>query len=354
MLLMPTVIYIDMDYFFAACEELRHPELKGKTFVVGTSPFEDRRIRGVVQTCNYETRKLGIHSAMPLIEAFKIKPDLTYLPEDSDYYEATSKKIADLLRAYGFRMEMDSIDEVAMDTADTSYEKAAELAKEMKSKINGQLGLPCTVGVSFGKTFAKMACDEAKPNGLKIVTEAQVREFLSPKEVGKIPGVGKKIGDRLRAMGFDTIGKLSKANPVALFGEFGEVGKYIFLIANGTETEKIVENDEALSIGRERAVFLDPNNSIEIGEMLRKLSEEAAAEVRKQNLLYKTITLKVRYNDFTTHIKSSRLNHYSNSVDMLYDTVVGLSKHLDMTKEINKIGVRVSTLISMKGQNTLF
>lgn len=343
-----------MDYFFAACEELKHPELKGKPFVVGTSSFEERTSKGVVQTCNYETRKLGIHSAMPLIEAFKIKPDLKYLPEDYEYYESTSKKIVELLKSYGFRLEVDSIDEVAMEAAGMDYDTAIDLSRKIKARINDSLGLPCTVGISFGKTFAKMACDEAKPNGLKAVSEADITAFLGEKPVEKLPGIGKKTGDRLRALGFDTIGKLSKASPVALYGEFGEVGKYMYLIANGTETEKIVENEEAQSIGRERAVKLDPNNSMEVGEILKKLSDEVSAEVKKQNLLYKTVTLKARYNDFTTHIKSTRLNHYINSAELLRETAIALSKYLDTTKDVNKIGVKVSTLVSMKGQNTLF
>ena len=351
---MSTIIYVDMDYFFAACEQLKHPELKGKQFVVGTSAFEDRMLKGVVQTCNYETRKLGIHSAMPLIEAFRIKPDLAYLPEDYEYYESTSKKIVDLLKSYGFRIEVDSIDEVAMEALDTSYDRALELSKEIKARINDRIGLPCTIGVSFGKTFAKMACDDAKPNGIKVLTEADVKDFLREKPVEELPGIGKKTGDRLRAMGFDTIGRLSKASAVALYGEFGEAGRYMFLIANGTETEKIVENEEAQSIGRERAVRLNPADRIEVESILGKLSGEVSAEAKKQNLLYKTVTLKVRYNDFTIHIKSMTLNHYINSVELLNETVLGLSRYIDATKEVNKIGVKVSTLVSMKGQNTLF
>ncbi len=347
------VIYIDMDYFFAACEELRHPELAGKPFVVGTSPPE-HRMRGVVQTCNYEARKYGIHSAMPMTEALKLCKDLGYVPPDDAYYEGISAKLSALVRSRGYATESDSIDEFAVDVGDMGYPEATKLAGSIKAEVRSSIGLPCTIGISSGKTFAKMVCDSAKPDGLRVVPEPELSGFLAGKSVDDIPGIGRKLSEKLASMGLDTVDKLARASATMLVGEFGEVGTYMHMIANGRETERVVENTGALSIGRERAVRINAGDAVALRNTITDLSGQVSGEVTRQGVLFKTVTIKVRYGDFTVRTKSISLNHYTDSAAVVLDTAVELSLGVDPTKAVNKLGVRVSSLVSMKGQKKLF
>ncbi len=208
MIRLPLVLFVDMDYFFAACEELRHPELKGKPFIVGSAPVRSKD-RGVVETCNYETRKLGVHSAMPYAQAQKLVPNLAYLESDDKYYMEISEKVMKTVKSYGFKTEVISIDEAALDIGEISYEKAGELAGSIKEAINTDIGLPCTIGISIGKVYAKMACDTAKPDGIGTLKREDIKEFLKDRKVSALLGVGRKTSERLKEMKVDTIGELS-------------------------------------------------------------------------------------------------------------------------------------------------
>ncbi len=175
-----------MDSFYASCELLRRPELNGKIFVVGTGD-EEHKLRGVVETASYAAKRAGIRSAMPVATALKIKPDLVYVPADHEYYEQISQKVMTLLKSYKYPTEVLSIDEAALDLGEIDYQKAEKLGKDLKERVSKELGLPCTVGISSGKIFAKMVCDAAKPDGLKVVTEKDIVKFLEGKDVDKIP-----------------------------------------------------------------------------------------------------------------------------------------------------------------------
>ena len=182
-------LLIDMDYFFAACEELRHHEYKDKALVVGTSSSENKE-KGVVQTCNYIARQYGIHSAMSISDALKLNPNLTYLASDEAYYEQISHKLEHLIRSRNLRMEVMSIDEIAIETNNDNYAEALALAESIKEEINSNLGLPCTIGVSSAIVYAKMVCDAYKPNKIGVVRREDLVNFIKDKEVKAIIGVG--------------------------------------------------------------------------------------------------------------------------------------------------------------------
>lgn len=341
-----------MDYFFAACEEVRHPELKGKPLIVGTGS-EQTKMRGVVEAANYEARKFGIHSAMPTTMAYKLKPDIKYMESDHNHYEEVSAKIMSMLSVYGFRMEVDSVDEAALEVEVESYNDAEKLAKNIKDKVKQDFGLPCTAGVSTGKVFAKMACDSAKPDGIKVVEEKDIKDFLKDKEVGKIPGVGKKTEEKLAALKIKKIGELAKADPMVLIDSIGSFGKELFLIANGTDESIIEENVSVVSIGRERTLEKNASTMDDMESMINLLTEEVITEVKKQKLMFKTIGVKARYFDYTDRIKSKSFNTYSDSKELVIATSRLLLKGLIGDKPVRKIGVRVSSLISVKGQRNL-
>lgn len=347
------VLFLDMDYFFAACEEVRHPEFKAKPLVVGTASAEKKE-RGVVQTCNYEAREFGIHSAMATAQALKLKPDLVYLASDEKYYEETSDKVMKLLRSYGFVTEIISIDEAALALGEVGYTDAEALAKEIKYKINIEFGLPCTIGISVGKIYAKMVCDSSKPDGLGLLKETDIKSFLKDKKIEALLGVGRKTAEKLNSMGIKTIGELSKTDPNILVEKFGSFGKELFLLANGMDESKVEENYNVLSIGRERTLEKETKNLDLIDQMLKELSEEVMSEIKRQGLWFKGISVKARYFDFTERIKNKRLNNYTDSFDTLYETATHLIRDLVADKNVRKVGVRTYILSQKRGQKSIF
>ncbi|EQD46067.1 DNA-directed DNA polymerase [mine drainage metagenome] len=348
---MGVVIYIDMDSFFAACEELRHPELKGKPFVVGTS--SEAESRGVVQTASYEARKYGIKSGMGLFMAKKAYADLTVLKSDEPYYEGISENIMSILHGFGFPVEQNSVDEAAIDVGNVSYIEAARIAKEVKTRIQDRTHLPCTIGISFGKYFAKMVCDASKPDGFGMLKEQEVLPFLSGKPIGKLPGVGKKTEERLLAMGIDTIGDLAKSNLQALISKFGSMAIELYNLANGIDNSKVVPYSMVKSIGRERTLESDTNDSTIHDKVLLELSKAVGKDAAGKGFWFRAIGLKVRYSDFTQITRSRQLSHYSSSQDDIYRIAKELLKGAERETGIRKLGVRVFMLSKRTGQATL-
>jgi nucleotidyltransferase/DNA polymerase involved in DNA repair len=349
---MPLVLFVDMDYYYAACEELRHPDAKGKPMIVGTGD-EANKLKGVVESCNYEARKFGIRSAMPVAMALKIKSDIIYIPADHDYYDRTSKQIMEILKGLGFRMEVISVDEAAVDLGEMGYKEGLALGKRVKEEINKKLDLPCTVGLADGKVFAKIVCDSAKPNGLKLVEKKDMAAFLADKGTQRIPGIGAKTAEKLEGIGVKTIGELAKADIRRLSTAVGSFGMELHQIANGIDESQVVEQYEILSIGRERTLGATKDLS-KIDALLDELSDEVGNEVVKNGFRFKTITAKARYNDFTDKIKSKTIGYATDSLDTLKETSKALIRELVKEKPVRKVGVRVSSFESGKQQRRLF
>lgn len=350
---MGLVIYIDMDYFFAACEEKRHPELRGKPLAVGTSDSADK-LRGVVQTCNYEARKYGIRSGMPTLKAFQLYKDLQYVKADDAYYEEVSNAIMEYLSSLGYPVEKMSIDEAAIDVGDLGYRKANELAERIKGEIRQRLDLPCTIGISIGKVFAKMACDKAKPDGLLTIDEAHLHEFLKSTDVKKLPGVGSKSYEKLSAMGVKSIADIRNMDPLRLVDEFGSFGRELYALAGGIDESKVVSEERVLSISRERTLRGLEDQQKEIDDMLKVLSKEVIAELDKREMEFGGVGVKVRYVDFSEKVRDRALSYYSNSYEVLYSNAVSMIRELSKANKVRKIGVKAYRLGNMSGQKKLF
>lgn len=351
---MSLVLFIDMDSFYASCELLRRPELRGKAFIVGTGD-EKNRHKGVVEAASYAAKKAGVKSGIPTIMAFKIKQDLVYVPSDHEFYEETSMKVMKLLHEFGFKMETMSVDEAALDLGEITYEQSEKIAKEVKEKINNTLGLPCTVGVTVGKVFAKMVCDSAKPDGLKVLRESDIVAFLENRDVRAIPGVGGKTEERLNEMGIKKIGDISKFSPDMLQQKLGSFGRELHMLSKGRDDSKVIEAWKVLSISRERTLDRKNNDLKEIDLMLDKLSDEVIQDVRKNGFAFKTVTVKGKYVDFTDRIKGKSLKDYSDSVDLLKSMSHSLIREIMIDdKPFRKIGVRVSSFTESRGQKKLF
>jgi DNA polymerase IV (DinB-like DNA polymerase) len=348
------ILLVDMDYFYAACEELRNPSLKDKPVVVGANPKSGSG-RGVVSTCNYIARKYGIKSGMPISMAYKLKKDAIFLPVDEAYYESISSKIMSLLKSYAGKFEQVSIDEAFLDISSkvNSFEEAYDYAKKVKEAVSSSFNLPCSVGIGPNKLIAKMACEAAKPNGIKLVREDEIKHFLSELPIERLYGVGKKSAEKLKSMGFEKIKDLAKANKQMLINEFGSFGLELYNHANGIDEEEVVESYDSKSIGREHTFEFDTDDESQIEKEIEKLAEEVFEEAEKNGFYFKIIVLKLRNKNFEEHLYSKNIGHYIQDIERLKKESIAIFEANNKKEKIRKIGLRVSGLIKSKGQRKI-
>ncbi len=351
---MQLIMLIDMDYFFVACEELRRPEIKDKPAIVGFDPKKGEG-RGVVMTCNYIARRLGIKSGMPISTAYKINPDAVYLPMDYDFYEKMSREVMKIAKAFADKFEQVSIDEAYIDVSRKAkdYDAALEYAKRIKEEITKGTRLPCTIGISTNKLMAKMACEAGKPDGIKLVREEEAREFLKEKGLDDLYGIGRKTMEKLEAMGYRTVGDLAKANTMELMEKFGSFGIELKKYANGIDESKVEENYEVKSISREKTFESDTAERDVVVSAIRELSGEVIKDVKKAGLSFRVVTVKMRYNDFTEHLKSRSIKRSDELADLVSNAADLYLRYSSRTKNLRKIGVRVSDLTKAKGQKKI-
>jgi len=355
MVIMRTIMLIDMDYFFVACEEIKRPELKTRPTIVGAEP-KDGRGRGVVMTCNYVARKFGIHSAMPISMAYKIKPDAEYLPMDYSYYEKKSSEVLAIIREFASPVEQVSIDEFFINLSNniTTYDEAIASAERIQKAIKERAKLPCSIGISNTKVVAKMACEKAKPNGIKLVKEEEVKNFLAILPVGELYGVGKKTEEKLLAMGCKTIGELAKANIMELMDAFGSFGVELRNSANGIDENEVVENYEIKSMSKEYTFEHDTKKAEDVIKSINDLSAQLTKDLNAKSLSFKVVTLKLRYSDFTEHLHSQSIRSTNNTREISKTAVELYKKNADKLKKVRKLGVRVSGFTDYKSQKRLF
>jgi DNA polymerase IV (DinB-like DNA polymerase) len=346
----------DMDHFFTAVEEREHPELRDKPVVVGADP-KGGIGRGVVSTSNYLARKFGVKSGMPISRAWKLCPEAVYLPVNYKLYSEASDTIMDILRRRADKFEQWGIDEAFLDVTSkvNDYSAAEALARQIKDEIYNETRLTSSVGISSNKLVAKIASDVQKPNGLTTVKEEDIEKFLTPLPVRKLLWVGKKTGQKLEDMGIKTIGDLAHYDPTALTDAFGEIGKQLHLMALGMDKSEVQERNWIKSISRELTFQEDTDDYDSVLRNLDKLSEEVCTDVLKQQLHFKTVTVKVRYSNFETHTHGKTFPFITNRpLDVQRAARELLQPYLRPERKIRLIGVRVSSLISVERQRTLF
>jgi DNA polymerase IV (DinB-like DNA polymerase) len=340
------ILHVDMDAFFASIEEREHPEYRNKPLVVGANP-KGGRGRGVVSTANYEARKFGIKSGMPISKAYKLCPNAIFLPVNFSLYEKVSSKIMEILREHADKFEQVSIDEAFLDVSKRvkDFDQARQLAILLKEKIWESENLTCSIGIGPNKLVAKIASSFKKPDGLTVVKPEEVEKFLSPLPVEEIPGIGKKSKKILNEMGIKTIGDLAKTNPSLLVEKFGKIGVYFHLASKGIDESEVEEEYEIKSLGREHTFEKDTDDVFLIQKTLESLAKETWEELKKEKLTYKTVTIKVRYEDFETHTHSKTLSLQTDSLEKIIE--IGkklLEPFLYAGKRIRLIGIRVSKL----------
>ena len=346
---------MDMDHFYTAVEEREKPEYKGKPVIVGADP-KDGKGRGVVSTSNYEARKAGVRSGMPISRAWRLCPEAIYLPPNFPKYIKVSNEIMQIARKYTDKFEQWGIDEAFLDvsTRVKDYIEAEALAKQLKREVKEKEHLTCSIGIGPNKLIAKMASDFEKPDGLTVVKEDEAKVFLAPLPVRKLLWVGRKTETKLKKMGVTTIGDLARYNPSVLAESFGVMGTQMHLSANGIDRSEVEARTEVKSISHEITFEEDTDDYEVVLKALDSLSTEVAKKVVGQKLFFKTVAIKLRYENFETHTRSKTLGYITNRLQHLQKTARELLEvYLKNHRKIRLIGVKVSNFIKGEKQKTL-
>ena len=344
---MRIILHVDLDAFFPAVEVREHPELKGKSVIVGADP-KGGKGRGVVSSASYEARRYGIRSAMPISQAWKLCPEGIYLLPHFDLYIKASNSIMKILKSHADKFEQGGIDEAYLDVSSQveNFDEAVQLARNLMQEVLEKEKLTCSIGIAPSKMVAKIGSDHRKPYGLTAVKEDGVLEFLAPLKVRKIPGVGPKTEGRLKELGIETIGDLAQASPKMLTRLFGVWGARLHEFANGVDHSELIEEYETKSVGRDITFEKDVDDEDLIQRVLDELAEEVHEDVIANSFKFKTITIKVRYQHFDTHTRAKSLSFPTNDLVILKNYSRRLiSPLLKRGRKVRLSGVRVSNLI---------
>lgn len=345
---MRIIMHVDLDAFFPSVEVREHPELKSKPVIVGADP-KGGTGRGVVSSASYEARKFGVRSALPISKAWKLCPDGVYLRPHFDLYIPASNSIMEILRSHADRFEQGGIDEAYLDISNRvkDFDEAGEFATHIMEEVLEKTRLTCSVGVAPNKMIAKIASDFRKPYGLTVVKPEGVKDFLFPLEVRKIPGVGPKTEKALVELKIETVKDLASMKPEVLTRLFGAWGARLYEFANGIDTREVIEEYETKSIGRDTTFEKDLDDEEQILGVLDELAAEVHADVISNGFKFKTITVRIRYEQFDTHTCSKSLSFPTNDLDILRNNSKRLIvPFLRGNKKVRLIGVRVSNLTS--------
>lgn len=331
-------LHLDMDAFFASVEEVDNPSLRGKPVIVG-----GRSQRGIVTTCNYEARKYGIHSAMPIFMARERCPHGIYLPGRMNRYQEISRKVFSILREITPRIEPLSIDEAYMDISGIGM-KPEELANMIKERVMEETGLTLSVGVSYNKFLAKLASDWNKPNGFMKITKDMMPQILFPLSVGKVYGIGAKSRKKLEDIGIYTIEDLYGLNEDFLVDFFGKWGKEIYDRIRGIDPREIETTRERKSIGVERT-FRPTRDKKLLDKFLMDYAKELEDDLIKRNLHGRTLTVKIKDEDFESHTKSRTYHRYISDKDEIYELSRTLFDEMEWDKSLRLLGISLSNLM---------
>ena len=341
------VFHVDMDAFYASCELREHPAWRGKPLIVGPDPRESSG-RGVVLTATYEARAFGVRSAMPVSQAIRLCKDAIFTPPNFALYVHTSREVFATVRPFGDAFEQVGIDEAFLDVTSKAgdWDRARALAAELKDAVRTRHGLACSVGVSPNKAVAKIASDYQKPEGLTVVEPDRVEEFLAPIPVNRIQGVGTKTNERLEVLGIRTIGDLAAYPKDELEELFGSWADYMGNVARGIDDSPVQEwTGPPKSIGSETTLDDDTRDPEVLGAVLADLVESVHPQLEPEGLVYHTVGIKVRFEDFETHTSARSLKVHTRDKEPIVEQArVMLRAFLEDGRRIRLLGVRLSNL----------
>lgn len=350
------IAHVDMDAFFAAIEQRNNPALRGRPVVVGADP-KGGRGRGVVSAASYEARSFGIHSAMPISRAYRLCPQALYLQGDLDKYERESERIFAILERFTPDIEPLSIDEAFLDITRSHhlFGTPEGTCRRIKATIKGETGLIASIGLAPNMFTAKIASDLGKPDGLIVVAPGRLLEFLHPLPVSRLWGVGPVMRRGLEKEGIRSIGDLADRKLDEIVRLFGAAGEHIWQLANGRDDREVEIGDEAKSMAAEHTFEQDISDSELLLNTLAALSERVSRRLRKAGLKGRTVSMKIRFGDFSTHTRAATLIQPTSLAEDIYKTVSSRFREFNIQrKRVRLLGVSVSGFDRQAGQLRLF
>ncbi len=335
------IIHVDMDAFYASVEQMDNPDLRGKPVAVGGN-----EIRGVVSAASYEARKFGVRSALSGALAKKYCPDLIFVKPRFDRYKEISQKIRKIFHDYTDLVEPLSLDEAYLDVTQNKKgnPSASLIAQEIRLRILNEVGLTASAGISVNKFIAKVASDVNKPNGQKTVSPDEVIPFLEELPIRKFYGVGKVTAEKMYQLGIFT-GLDLKSKPIEFLEKhFGKSGTYYFYVVRGIHNSEVKPNRITKSVAAEHTFDENLTSEIFMQERLETIAAELDRRLKKHKIAGKTVTLKIKYSDFTQQTRSKTLPYFISDKSLLYDTVKELLFQERMKDSVRLLGISLSNL----------
>jgi len=335
------IIHVDMDAFYASVEQLDNPELKGKPIAVGGSEK-----RGVVSAASYEARAFGVKSAMSGIQAKRNCPELIFVKPRFDRYHEISKKIRAIFYDYTDLVEPLSLDEAYLDVTHNKKgnPSATLIAKEIRERIFKEIGLTASAGISINKFIAKIASDYNKPNGQKTVNPEEVNAFLELLDIRKFYGVGKVTAEKMYQLGIFTGKDLKSKSEAYLESHFGKSGAYYYAVVRGIHNSDVKPNRVRKSLAAEHTFNENLSSEIFMLERLDQITNEVSRRLKKTSVAGKTVTLKIKYSDFTLHTRSKTLHYYISDKDLIFETAKDLLFQEKLSNSVRLLGISMSNL----------
>jgi DNA polymerase IV (DinB-like DNA polymerase) len=352
---------VDMDAFFASVEQYRnHPELVGKPVCVGHDPKKGTG-RGVVRAASYEARAKGIHSGMPVSKAYRLCPDAIFVSGSFESYSVASAEVMEILREFadGGRVRRASIDEAYIDVSEglQLYERPQDLALEIQEEIRLRTSLPCSIGVAPNMSVAKIAAGMNKPRGITVVgpDPIDVERFLEPLPVNALNGVGMKTTERLERFGIETLGQIQRMTIPELWPAMGRGSVWLHKRARGIDERQVIDNGPRIrkSISKDRTFMKDiePEDTETLHDAMRKMCHRIGEKLLNKALRFKTVTVKIRYEDYSTIQRSRSIPVESDDTELLTKVAIELfEQKRNRNKSLRLIGVKVSQLSEFSEQ----
>jgi DNA polymerase-4 len=330
-----------MDAFYASVEQMDNPELKGKPLAVGGS-----EVRGVVSAASYEARKFGVRSAISGIQAKKLCPDLIFVQPRFDRYKEISKKIRKIFFDYTDLVEPLSLDEAYLDVTENKKgnPSATLIAQEIRKRIFEEVGLTASAGISVNKFVAKIASDYNKPNGQKTVNPDEVEPFLEKLDIKKFYGVGKVTAKKMYQLGIFTGYELKQKPLEYLEKHFGNNGFHYYQICRGIHNSAVKPNRKIKSVGAERTFEENLSSEIFMEERLQSIAKELEKRLQKSKISGKTITLKIKYSDFTLQTRSKTLPYFVGDKNIILDVAKDLLYQERLRNSVRLLGISIHNL----------
>ncbi|MFW9830979.1 MAG: DNA polymerase IV [Candidatus Thorarchaeota archaeon] len=358
------ILHCDMDAFYASVEQFRlHPEYIGQPLCVGPDP-KAGQTRGVVRVASYEARAFGIHAGMSVLKAYELCPEAVFIFGSFSNYVEASEEVMEVLQEFAdhHRIRKASIDEAYLEVTEgvKRYNDPKAMAKEIQQAVRKETQLPCSIGIAPNMAVAKIATNQKKPLGITLVPQNSeaIAQFLAPLDVTEVNGIGRVTANRLKKHGIHTLGDIQQLTFQELYPIFGKGAKWLYDRAWGIDNRGVIRSGpwRRKSMGKDRTFPQDVNPTSQgvLHETLEDLSERISQKLRSKCYHFRTVTVKIRYRDYTTIQRSRTLPVSTNNSDCLFKTVTSLfEEHRKPDLALRLVGVRVSNLTRMRGQASL-